>query len=192
MELAKQIIRQNLDSAYLQEQADTLTSVCERLRSIDQRSHLTSPQRRVLHLVSEILADMAHEHRFAISTVVAHEKEDMFAAEKAKSLLDVRSSGLSVGAKVALVGFKFPKLMKRGQLTMKSDPADLVGEKFQRGLTEMARDAVSKANRQDLEINVAVDKVWQEFEGMRPSLEQELFVRIRAYVKQLDCVARKT
>lgn len=190
MEIAKQIIKKDLSSTYLQQQVDTLEKICEALRWVDSKSHLTHPQQLLLKQASEVLAEFTHHHQQAMSELVAHEKEKAFLIEKANRLLEIKSATMGVAAKIALVGYQFPRLMKRGQLTLKSDAVDLIGDKFRSGLTDMARDAVAKANTRELSINEAVDVVWNSFEAMRPSFEKELAVRIHGYTRQLARIAK--
>jgi hypothetical protein len=128
---------------------------------------------------------LKQEHLYALESVRAHEKDAVFVIEKAKSLLEAKSADLDVAGKVALLGHVFPPVMKRGELTMKTDAMDLTGSRFKGALDKMAQRAFELANQQETTINAAVDKKWSDFERERASLERELDRRIWAYKRQL-------
>ena len=74
---------------------------------------------------------------------------------------------------------------------MKSKAEDLVGEYFLMGLDTMVDGAISTASKRSVEVEVVIDELWEKFEECRPSLEQKLSGRIRAYEKQLAIAAKK-
>jgi hypothetical protein len=193
MDIAKQFIRRNLDSSYLQHQTDTLTKACDALLMFNnrERGYLTDPQRLVLKETWQVLSALKVNHLYAFETVQAHEKEAYLVTDKANSLLEVKSAGLDVAGKVALLGHVYPPLMKRGQLTMETNAVDLMGERFQSALANMAHAAFELSNEQAITINAAVDQKWSRFESERASLEKELFVRTQAYEKQLARIAKR-
>ena len=187
MEIAKQIIRGNLDSSYLQFQTDTLTKTCDSLLLFNnrERGYLTDPQRLVLKEAWQVLSALKQNHIHSFEAVREHEKDAYLVTGKANCLLQVKSAGLDVAGKVALLGHVYPPLMKRGQLTMKTNAVDLVGQRFQSGLANMALSAFKLSNEQAITINAAVEQKWSRFERERASLEKELDRRIWAYKKQL-------
>jgi hypothetical protein len=111
--------------------------------------------------------------------------------EKARNCLDLKSARLKVGGKVAFLVHVHPYLFDRGGLTMKSKAEDLVGEYFLMGLDTMVDGAISTASKRSVEVEVVIDELWEKFEECRPSLEQKLSGRIRAYEKQLAIAAKK-
>lgn len=193
MEIAKELIRRNLDSSYLQFQTDTLTKACDSLLLFNnrERGYLTDPQRLVLKEAWQVLSALKHYHIHAFEAVREHEKDAVFVIEKAKSLLQVKSADLDIAGKVALLGHVFPPVMKRGALTMKTDATDLAGNRFQGALYKMAQTAFELANEREIVINAAVDQKWSSFERERASLEKELDRRIWSYKKQLARVVKK-
>ncbi len=191
MEIEKRLIKGYLDSAYLLKQIDALDGAYELLSTVNRGSHLTSFQRLVLAQAIQVIEELAKAHRCAIDPLLTYENEEKLKSETAKNLLDIKSSYLNIAGKVALVVFGNPSLLDRHELTMKSDAERLVGPQFLWGLENMARLAIEEADKRNIQIHVAVDEAWEEFEERRIELEQKLSGRIRAYEKQIALAAKQ-
>jgi hypothetical protein len=189
MEIAKQIIENGNDSAYLREQAETLTEICSKLFSIDRLRHMAHFQRHSMLLATQVIEAMAEHHRNAIKEVEAHEKEQRLFSEKAKDLLKAKTASLNTAGKMALVEFARKYHIQSNQLAMKDAEAYLVGEQLDEVNSKFAQDAILYSKRSNLVINTAIDELWDCFEQKRPSIEKKLSRKIRAYEKQLTVAA---
>ena len=191
MEIAKQILKRNLTSDYLRQQADSLTEISKLLGTIGKWGHLTQFEWLYVRRTSEVIDEMAQQHHSAIAAVVSAEIATQLLKEKARNYLDLKSARLRVGGKVAFLAHVHPYLLDRGELTMKSKAGDLVGEYFLGGLGTMVDSANTTASKRGVDVEVVIDELWEKFEECRPSLEQKLSGRIRAYEKQLALAAKK-
>ena len=191
MEIAKQILKRNLDSDYLRQQADSLTEISKLLGTIGKWGHLTQFEWLYVRRTSEVIDEMAQQHHSAIAAVVSAEIATQLLKEKARNYLDLKSARLRVGGKVAFLAHVHPYLLDRGELTMKSKAEDLVGAYFLGGLGTMVDSAITTSSKRGVDVEVVIDELWEKFEECRPSLEQKLSGRIRAYEKQLALAAKK-
>ena len=191
MEIAKQILNRNLDSDYLRQQADSLTEISKLLGTIGKWGHLTQFEWLYVRRTSEVIDEMAQQHHSAIAAVVSADIATQLLKEQARNYLDLKSARLRVGGKVAFLAHVHPYLLDRGELTMKSKAEDLVGEYFLGGLGTMVDSAITTSSKRGVDVEVVIDELWEKFEECRPSLEQKLSGRIRAYEKQLALAAKK-
>ena len=190
MEIAKKIIERNLDSDYLRQQAESLTEISKLLGTIGKWGHLAQFDWLYVRHTSETIDEMARQHHSAIASVVAFEQCTQLLREEARNLLNHKSACLRIGGKVALLVHVNPSLLDRGELTMKSDAEDLLGVNFQQGMLTMVDSAIRAARERRVKVEIVIDELWEKFEESRPSLEQKLSGRIRAYEKQLALAAK--
>jgi hypothetical protein len=192
MEIAEQIIRRFKNSAYLGKQTDTLNKICnDLLWEVDNGCHLTSFQRSVVRSAGQILRDLADDHSRAMREVLAYEAEASLAPERAKSIMAAKVSTLSVAGKVALVAFENEDFQRRGQLSA-IDAKELLGEHFDLCIKYMTDRAVSVSRYEHLAIDMAVEKLWDEFEDRRQFIEGKLAGRIRVYEKQVALALKQS
>jgi hypothetical protein len=189
MERLEQTLTETLDSAHLTEQTEALAKICKSLREIYRGKHLTRLQMLVVRHASETLGEIVEQQLLVLIAFEKSESEDSFFIEKAKALLASKSSCLNTAGRVALVAYGKPYLIKRNQLTKKSDAEFWVGHHFDRVIKDMVRDAFQESKYRNVSINVAVDEQWSKFEASRQSIEKQLSRRIRAYEKELAALA---
>lgn len=189
MEIAARIIDRELGSVYLKSEVEKLKRICDDLKSLNQKWSLTNFQRTALTCITQVMEEMKYQHENAVSKVIAAEKEALNLKEKAKTILDQKTSTLNTAGRVALVVFDTPFFLERGQLKMNSDAKYVVEDLFKRSINSLVHQVISDAKDRNAAIEVAVEDLWSRFINSRDELEKKVSGRIRAFEKQLAVAA---